>query len=451
MKPPHSPEAERSVVAQILKRPGGVTEVVGTLLEPSHFHDVGMRTLYGEIVSAHYADEPIDPLSIASQCEKTLARLWRVDEAEVAPRVAALAAQEYAGAPTAHAKIVKRDADYRALLDLAALVTAQVGAEKEGPEELAGALSHEAMRIATDTLLTQELLTFEQVGRRFVQAQRTAMAARAAGVPLGAYFDLSFLDSYMRGLRPSETFVLAGDPGAGKSAIAWKAGLNFAEKQMQQPKEERIGTLVLSLEMSEEPSSNRTASMVSGVDGGTLREGKTDDDQLAKIIAEWGRRKEIPMVFNYASTMRSSQLRAIVVEAIRKYNVGLVIIDHFRYVDMEGRFDSVIDREEELMKFLKQDVATQLNVAVIVLAHTTKATNRDDGRPALANLRGGQLVSGHSDYVAFVYRPYEHASQDQIDAGTVSRTDAEMIWGKNRHGLTSTARFMFDPSTMFIK
>jgi replicative DNA helicase len=447
---PFSLEAEQSVVGQCLATPKIVGQVVSTMLEAAHFFNPPMRALYDEIVQRYYADEAIDALTVGEHVGVTLARSWGVEESEAVARVQRLASGRQGRAPAAieHAKLVKRHADYRALLDLAEQIKRDVDNETDSPEQIAGLASQTAMQVATSTLLTQDLVTFEDLGRNFVREQRKLMAARAQGVELGAYFGLSFLDSYLRGLRPSELFFVAGEPGAGKSFVTWKAAQLFAERQMRKPPETRIGTLVLSLEMSEENSSTRVAQSLAKLDGGKLREGRTDDADLASVIAEWRKRKDLPLYFNFSSNMRASQLRALVVEAIRRHNVGLVVIDHFKYVDMDGRWRSDLEQEEAKARFLKQDVATQLNVAVICLAHTTKAIEgREDARPKLSHLRGSGQVAAHADFVGFVYRPYNHAKQDAIDAGEVKRTDAELIYAKSRHGLEGTADFFFDAST----
>ena len=450
---PHNPEVEASVIGQLLARPKLVGEVVGTLLEPSHFHTPAFRALYHEIVSAYYSDEPIDALTIGEHCAKTLSRTWQCDEGRAVAQVQALATgRSFSGAAVDHAKLVKRDADYRALLELADSVREAVGTEQQSPDELAGLTAQRAMQIATSTLLTQEITSYEELGRNFIRRQRELMGARALGIELGAYFGMSFLDNFTRGLRPTELFIMAGEPGAGKSAVTWKAAQNFAERQLKRPVDRRVGTLVLSLEMSEEPSSTRLAQAITGIEGSTMREGATTDQDLAQIAARWGERKDIPLYFNFTSTLRASQMRALIVEAIRRHNVGLVVIDHMRYFDMDGRWNSQIEEDEAKARFLKQDIATQLNVAVICLAHTTKGIEAtDDRRPRLSHLRGSGQVAAHADFVAFVYRPYNHAKQEQIDSGDVKRTDAELIYAKNRHGLDGIARFFFDPSTMHVR
>jgi replicative DNA helicase len=450
-RPPHSPEAEASVVGQMLANNKVVGEVVGTLLEPEHFFLPAFQALYRTILSAYYADEAVDPISIGEQLAKTLARTWACTEDEAVQKVGEIAAgqRQFSGRAVDHAKVIKQDADRRSLLELAATIERGVALEQETPIELAGLASQTAMQIATATLLTHEILSYDELGARFVQQQKQLMAARAAGIELGAYFGLSFIDSFTRGLQPTEFMIVAGEPGAGKSAVTWKAAQMFAERQMKKPQDRRVGTMVLSLEMGEVPSSTRLGAVEHEDRRRQAPRGRTDEDELRLIMKEWNARRGIPLYFNFTSTLKASQLRALVVESIRRHNVGVVVIDHMRYFDMDGRFASAIEEEEAKARFLKESIAKDLNVAVICLAHTIKSID-DDGRPALKHLRGSQMVSAHADFVGFVYRPYNHASRDDIDEGRVQRSDAEMIWSKNRHGLEGTARFHFDPSTMTI-
>jgi replicative DNA helicase len=454
LDPPNSPDAEASVVGQMLARPSVVGEVIGTSLQPQHFYHPALRALFHEIVAAYYADDPIDALVIGEHASKQLAKLWRCDEPEAVQKVQELAAKQRiaAGRAPEHAALIKRDADYRALLDLAHSTMELVATEDKAPDEVAALVSQNAMQIATQTLQTNEIISFDELGGRIVQQMRREMAARAQGLELGAYFGLKFLDFHLRGLRPTELLILAGEPGAGKSAVSWIASQRFAERQMQKPADRRVGTFICSLEMGEEPSNVRVVQQNTGIDGGAVREGKTDEDDLRKVIQTWKAKAGLPLYFNFTSTLRASQLRALIVEAIRRHNIGLVVIDHMRYFDMDGRYGSQTEEEEAKARFLKEDIAKALNVAVIVLAHTTKAIeNREDRRPRLSDLRGSGQVAAHADFVGFVHRPYNAASQADKDDGLVKRTEAELIWSKARHAPDTIAPFHFDPSVMEVR
>lgn len=444
----YADEAEKSVVGAMLTRPKVVPEVVGTLLQPAHFRLKGLRVLFDAIVDSYYADDSIDPLTIAERCAADLGG----EKDGALEYVRSFTAHPNPQEGIAHAAIVKREYDRRSLVEMARDLLAQAEAGEQPPEQIASVAAQRAMEICTSRILSNEILTYAELGKRFIQRQRELMAAVAAGIETGVKFHWDFLDGRLHGLKPGDLWIIGGEPGVGKSGLAWCAAKSFATGQIKKPEDKRIGTFVLSLEMGEEPSSDRLAANAGHVDSSTLREGVTTEDELARIIKEWGAVKEAPLYFNFTSMLRASQLRALVVEAIRRYNVGLVVIDHMRYFNADERYDSAADEDEAKARFLKESIAKDLNVAVMLLAHTTKAIeNNDDRRPRLSHLRGGGMVAAHADFVSFVYAPFMHAREEDILDGKVERTDAELIWGKNRHSLTDTSYFHFDASIMYCR
>lgn len=443
---PYSTEAEKSVVGALLTRPKLMPEVIGTLLQPDHFYHRGLGVIFDDLVDAHYTGKPTDILSVgervAPRANEDASRL-----VEKLRQAATVAEPQHA---TAHATLVRRDHDRRTLIELATDVAGR--AQVEDPEQLAAEISKRAMHVATNTLLTNEILSYSQVGRRFVQRQREMMAARAAGIELGVKFDLKFLDDRMHGLKPTELWILAGEPGVGKSAVAFAAAVQFARRQMRKPADQRIGTLILSLEMGESPTADRLAQSEGGIDSAKLRDGSVTEDELGRIVRGWKANEQIPLYFNFTSMLRASQARALISEAIRRYNVGFVVVDHMRYFNSDERYDNAAEEDEAKARFLKESVAKDLDCVVALLAHTTKAIeNRDDRRPRLSDLRGGGMVAAHADFVSFAYSNYRNATEEDVLDGKVARTDMEMIFEKNRHGLTEPTLFTLDPSVMWVR
>lgn len=451
---PHSPEAERAVLGRIMAQGNRLAgQVVGSLLEPTHFYSPANRLVYEAIYEAYYSDDPMDALTIGQLQAKKLAALWDCSEDEAVGRVRDMAeGQTFTGQVSDHARIIKRASDYRLLLGVAKSIEESVSEQEQSPEEIGGVASQRAMRIATNTLLSHDLTNFGDLGREFVREAAQIMDARQRGYELGAYFDMRFIDDYLHGLQPTELWVFAGDPGAGKTAVSWASAMNFARRQMRQPEDRRIGTLVLSLEMGPLPSKMRVAQTLTGVDSGRMRDGTMSDADLQKITNAWGRERDLPLYFNFTSTMKASQMRALISESIRRYNVGLVVIDHFRHFRMDNRYDRQVQEDEDKVLFLKESIAKDLNVAVICLAHTTKFSEQNlNRRPTLSNLRGSGQIAATADFVSFMFRPFDHASEEEKSDGLVRETDAEMIWTKNRFGLDATAEFFFEPARMVIK
>lgn len=451
--PPNSREAEESVVALLLAHPSAVNPVVAEGLRAEHFWHAPARLVYEQVVEAYYADEPVDPLTIGESLRAKLAKMWNCPKPEAAERVVRLGASRKLEDPElalAHAKLVRRHADSRKLLDLATAVQRSVDAGDE-PESVAGKLGEVAMRIATGTALTAEIESYGDVGRRFVRETERAIAARRKGIEIGVHFGLRFIDGFTNGIRGSELMFVAGEPGVGKSALLWSAARAYAHRQMARPEDGRIGTLVLSLEMAENPTAIRLAQMLTQIDGQRVRRGDVSQAELSRVTAAWAAGRDLPLYFNFASMLTVSQLRAIVVNAVRRQNVGLVILDHFGYVTMDDHYSNPIQEDEDKARFLKESVAKDLDVVVACIAHTTKSVETEDGRPTLRHLRGSGQIGAHADFVAFMYRPWMRATETQKLAGSVKASDAELIFAKNRHGEPGTSPFHFDPKRMEVR
>lgn len=449
MKPPSSPEAENAIVGALLAQPNIAPRITTTGLLPEHFTTPPARLMFETIVERYYADEAVDPILVAEALGRRLDAAYGAEHAEVIRRVQALAIGREMADTAAHAQLVIEQASRRRLLALAAAIEQRTSEGELSPEEVAGMASSEAMKIATHSATIEDTETFADVGRAFIREVQQVKAAREAGVELGAYFGIPAFDEHVKGLKGGELMIFAGAPGEGKSAVAWKAGLNFAEAQAKRPEDRIIRALVLSFEMGRYPSSTRVAQMLTGLRGDQLREGTLSDDDVRHLIATWRDKRNLPLLFNFSPSLRCSQLQAIVAESVARHNVGLVIVDHFRYFDLDKRLPNRNDEDDEKVRFLKT-LARTLNVAVICLAHTRKKGTGDrDPRPKLSDLRGSGQISADSDFVVFLHRPAKYLSEDEQIAQGVGATDAELIYEKNRHGFDGSAPLYFDPKRMY--
>lgn len=447
MTPPASQRAEEALLGAILRDPSVTGEVLASMLESGHFFFRPYRIVFEEVEERSYADDTIDSLLIAEAVQRRVAEAWKCSEREAVDRVMALKDAASTTPTVELAGLVKRHHDYRELLTLSERLRDAVNGERDDPDVIASETSAHAMRIATDMVIRHEVHSYGDLGRRWVQTAKTQMAIVQSGRRIGAHFRIRAIDDFTKGLKPTELLIAGGEPGVGKSAVWWKAGENFAQEQ--EPLDERIGTLILSLEMGEEPSSTRLAQSVGGVDGEKLRMGTLSREELINTARAWARKKDLPLFVNHSGHLRHSQLRAIVVEEVRKHNVGVVIIDHFKFLKPDDRSLTGADADDETVVFLKA-MAKDLNIAVICLAHTVKAIERADKRPRMSDLRGSGMISAFADFVCFIYRPWKHASDKQRAQGMVSESDAEMLWEKTRHTGEGSSDFYMNLSTMTI-
>lgn len=449
---PYNDEAEWSVVSQMLTRPNAISEVIGAQLELDDFYRPDTRLIFEAAVENYYADVPVDPVTIGERLRSPLARQWECPEQEVARRLYQQAqARAALTAVAAHTKIVKDKSLIRRLEDLMSQVRHQLSTDPDvTPEQLGERLASEAAQITMGTKKRSEVLSFTEVGREYIRHLNRQRAAKQQGIELAAYTGLKFVDNFTKGIAPTELMFVAGEPGVGKSAITWAMAQGFARRQLVKG-DKRVACLVLSLEMALIGSSGRLASSLIDIEGEKLREGDITNDELTRLIAEWKNLESLPLYWNFASNFKMSQMRALIVEAIRRHNVGMVIIDHFRMFDPDRRINNANQEDEAKARYLKEDIAKDLDVAVVCLAHTVKTPRDSDPRPRLADLRGSGQVAAHADIVAMMFRPYMHATEDEKNEGVITPTDAELIFVKNRNGSLGTSLFWFDAPRMDIR
>ena len=177
-------------------------------------------------------------------------------------------------------------------------------------------------------------------------------------------------------MAPCELMMVAGPPGVGKSAVTWTMATGFARRQMRKPPERRVGTLASRWRCRWSARLRRIATADTRIEATEAREGNITDDELSRIIKAWKNDEDLPLYWNFASNFRMSQMRALIVEAIRSHNVGYVVVDHFRMFDPDRRINNPNQEDEAKARFLKEDIAKDLNVAVLCLAHTIKGHPR---------------------------------------------------------------------------
>ncbi len=448
-----NPEAEWSVAAGVVQKPGRIPEIVGAQLEAQDFLREDARALYATAIEAFYADMPVEPLTIAERLRSTLSKLWRVQDQEVGGELLRrIAARDMAANVSEHAAIIKRLATARQLLTVIDTATAAIGEGQMTPEQIAATMSTDALAITSGSVRRSELFSWMDTGREYAKYLRRQRIAKAKGIELAVYTGYPFIDEFTRGIAPTELCFIAGAPGVGKSVLGWKAAEGFASRQMVKAPEHRIGTLVVSMEMGLVPSSTRLAQSITRIDGMRLREGDVSDREYNHLLREWQNRDGLPIYFNYASNFRLSQLRALVVEAIRRHNVGFVVLDHFRQIDPDKPIKDANDRDEVKVRFLKENLCKDLNIAMICIAHTLKMGRASEGnpRPRLADLRGSGQISANADFVGMMHKPHKNASEAEQLALGLSETDAELWWEKARHTTEGPASFRFEPQTMTI-
>jgi replicative DNA helicase len=100
--------------------------------------------------------------------------------------------------------------------------------------------------------------------------------------------------------------------------------------------------------------------------------------------------------------MDLSWLRERTMEAIEKYAISAVFIDHLHYViDMRSQYQMSLEIGAT-MRYLKRDIALSLNMPVFIVCHAAKVPL--DREPSIHDLRDSSFVGQEADTVLIVFR-----------------------------------------------
>jgi len=103
--------------------------------------------------------------------------------------------------------------------------------------------------------------------------------------------------------------------------------------------------------------------------------------------------------------MNLSWIRDRTMEAVCKYQVSAVFIDHLHYVvDMASNHNMSLEIGTT-MRFLKRDIALAINIPVFIVCHSAKVPF--DQEPSMAHLRDSSFVAQEADTVLIVFRRFD--------------------------------------------
>lgn len=220
------------------------------------------------------------------------------------------------------------------------------------------------------------------------------------------------------GFRRQDLVVLAGDVGAGKSALALAIALRSA----------RAGTPVLYLsgEMSEERLFERALALEARVAIDALRRGDLDELTRASVGAAALRLRDLPLMVR---PLRPNPVE--LAESLRTVpRRALCIVDELQLVQPLVVGETPEQSLASTARLLKQ-MALDEELAILAVAQLPRfRPGRQDPRPTLEDLGGGGVVKQVADVVLAVYREEMYRPAVGVDGAV------ELIVGKNRNGPT---------------
>lgn len=417
--PPHSDEAEKSVLGSIILDKEALYEVL-EILRDDDFYSEMHQEIYRAVLELFRKSEPVDILTVSEEL-KTRNTLEMVGGRAYVAQLSTLVPST-SNAPE-YARIIAEKAVLRRLISASSEIMEQAYREKIEPEMV---LDH-AEQAIFEIAQTRQKKDFEPLKEvLYGNLKRIDEVSKLDGGLTGITTGFLDLDSKTSGLQKSELIILAARPSMGKTALA----LNIAQQAALKGKAK---VLIFSLEMSKEQLGQRLLSIESRVELQKIKTGRleqgSDWDQLYLAIDKLSKAEiyidDTPGISVLEIKNKSRRLKA-------ERGLDLIIVDYLQLMAFEGRSESRQQEITSISRFLKH-LAREMECPVLVLSQLSRAPEqRTDHRPILSDLRESGAIEQDADIVMFLYR------DGYYNPNTEKPNICEVKIAKNRSGPTAT-------------
>jgi replicative DNA helicase len=427
--PPHSPEAERTVLGTILVNNKSLN-VVLSIISPEDFYKDAHRKIIETISFLVDKGVPVELLALSEE----LRRDGSLDEVGGAAYLASL----MDGVPKNlnveyYARIIKEKALLRRLILSSAQIITSSYEQKEDADELLDAAQAAILDVAEERtkqgflpLSALAVSTMEMIER--LAERREAIT----GVPSG----FRDLDNLTAGFHPQELVIVAARPSMGKTALCLNISQYIGLKG--------YAAGFFSMEMSKESIVTRMLCADALLDIRSVRTGYVSERQLEKLRLSAERLSHINVHIDETPALTLMEMKAKARRLKMERSLDIVFIDYIQLMRTGGRFENRNQEMSYISRSLKE-LAKELKIPVVGISQLSRAPEkgRSKPRPLLSDLRESGAIEQDADVVVFIYREEMYMSKDERQQDTEKKGIAEVIVAKQRNGPTDTVKLAF--------
>jgi len=422
--PPHSIEAEQSVVGAMLMDKDAIT-TASEIISGEDFYQTAYGVVFDSVVELFNEGKPVDLITLQN----------RLKEKDVPEEISSLefVRDLVAAVPTSanikyYAEIVAEKSLLRKMIKMNDEITNACYLAKEPVEAIMERTEKQVFELVQNRGAS-DYVPIRQVVLNALEKIEKASKSKGTvtGIPTG-FIDLDYKTS---GFQPSDFILVAARPSMGKTAFVLNIAQHVAFRQNKT-------VAIFSLEMSKEQLVNRLFSLESYVDAQLLRTGNLKDSDWEKLIEGAGTIGKSNLIIDDTPGISISELRS---KCKLEHGLDMIIIDYLQLMSgsVGKRSDSRQQEISDISRSLKA-VARELNVPVISLSQLSRAVEqRPDHRPMLSDLRESGAIEQDADVVMFIYRDdYYHKDTEHVN-------EAEIIIAKQRNGPIGTVTLTWLP------
>jgi replicative DNA helicase len=440
--PPHSLEAEESLLGSLLIDKDAIIKVADNIMSQDFYKDA--HKIIFEVIRELYGNqEPIDIITLSNRLEEKK-QLSAIGGRSYLAHLSNVVATS--GNIANYANIIQRKATLRRLQQAAAEISSMSFNEEKEIDEILDETEKKVFGVSRKYLKNAFLPIDSLLTAAF---DRIDDLHKYSGKLRGLSTGFPDLDNLLAGLQKSDLIILAARPSVGKTSLA----LDIARQAAIKSKE---GVGIFSLEMSKEQLVDRMLCAQANVSLWKMRTGnlsdKEDDNDFARIGEAMGKLAEAPIYIDDSGTLSIMEIRAKARRLQMEKGLGLIVIDYLQLMEGRGKYgDNRVQEIAEISRGLKS-IARELNIPILALAQLSRAVEATHPAiPKLSHLRDSGSIEQDADIVMFIYRKAADRGYNVADLPMDERYKAEIYIAKHRNGPTGKVDLYFDENTVSFK
>jgi replicative DNA helicase len=423
--PPHSLEAERTVLGGILVKNQNLNVVLSTI-SPEDLYRDAHRLILERIIALIDRGLPVDLLTLTEDAQ----RAGILEAIGGASYLASL----LDGVPRNlnveyYTQIIKEKALLRRLILSSSRIIQESYDQKEDADELLNAAQAAIVEIAEQRIKPGFRPMSQLTGPTLEMIRETSARKEAVtGVPSG----FRYLDAMTAGFQPSELIILAARPSMGKTAM----GLNISH-HVGLKTEKAVG--FFSMEMSESQLVIRLLCAESQIDIKKVRTGYLSERDFEKLKLAGEAFSGARIYIDESPALTIMEMKAKSRRLKMEQRLDIVFVDYIQLMRSGGRFENRNQEMSFISRSLKE-LAKELRIPVVGISQLSRAPEkgRREPKPLLSDLRESGALEQDADVVIFIYRPEFYHPDDETLRGV-----AEVSIAKQRNGPIGNLQLAF--------
>jgi len=385
---PEARESERALIGAILINPNIMNQVA---LEPESFYDTGHQIIYRAIRTIGSRD--LDAVVLMEYLERK-GKLGDVGGQGYLLKLVSECPNSYNHG--AYERIIRDTAIRRHVIDTCGkLATA---AHKED-SNITDAISQAVTALVQSAKPKGGAVSILQFVKELYEeiSERSENPKVIHGLETG----MKDFDKITHGLQKGEELILAGQPGTGKSLLAFQLGCGMAVNG--------VPGAVYALEMSGKAMVRRRLSAITNIPTYNLQSGVDMNNRWDRVIKGVEEIEPLPIYISDATDWSTLQLRADLSRLKQQENIEWFIVDY-----MDLLVDNVGKDRNEKSEYLSRQmhgICKDLDLAGLVIQSLNKQGYGSS--PRMSHLSGSHKVSYDADSIAIL-------SQDEQDENVVN-------------------------------